>query len=440
MFSERISGERYYFIGVGGVSMSALALLLHDRGIAVRGSDCTESDRTRRLKERGIPVYIGEDEEITENCVVYSGAIGDGNSQLSRARRAGKRLISRAELLGNIAEEYPNVFSVAGCHGKTSTTAMLAHVLASAGKPFTCHVGGDDLDFGNYHLEGNEYFVTEACEFRRSFLSLHGGCALVLNVDLDHTDCYRDENEIFLAFSQFASQADKVVVNADDPRARTIRHDASFGLNEGDYRAVCLSSEAERYSFTVTEKGVPLVKVRLNVAGRVHVLNALAVFAAARLYGVTAEEIARGLENFRGVKRRFEKVGFFGGIPVVCDYAHHPREIAAVLDTAQKLCGGTVRLVFQPHTYTRTKDLMDDFAEVLKRAENPIVYKTYAAREAFDGAGSAYALVSRVPEAVYVQSAEQLKKRLSGALKSGDMILVLGAGDIYEIATGILDY
>ncbi len=436
MFFE---GKSFYFIGIGGVSMSALARLLRDRGCRVRGSDQRESAYTRVLRGEGIPVSIGEDEEIFEENVVFTGAVAEDHPQLSSARAAGKRLYPRAKLLGEVAGGFPHVVSVAGCHGKTSTSSMLAHILRAAEKPFTCHIGGEDPELTNYFSTGGEYFVTEACEFGRSFLSLKSEIGVILNTDLDHTDCYRDEDELFEAYLAFAGNSKKVVVCDDDLRARHIPHALSFGLGGGDIRAEDLKCVGEKYSFTVAERGIPLVRIRLNAVGKVMVTDALAAFAAARLLGLSAGEIKRGLENFYGVGRRFERVGTLGGVPVVCDYAHHPREIAAVMDTAQKMCFGTVRVVFQPHTYTRTRDFLPEFVEVLRAAENPIIYKTYAAREPFLPEGSAYTLVSRLPEAVYVQSPEQLKKRLLQYIEPDDLVLVLGAGDIYDIVKSISD-
>lgn len=419
--------------------MSALALLLHDRGVHVRGSDRVESDFTNMLKARGISVHIGESEEIYESTVVYTGAVDERNPQLAAAMRAGKRLIPRAELLGEVAKTFPRVLSVAGCHGKTSTSSMLAHIFEGGNRPYTCHIGGEDLKFGNYRRTGEEFFLTEACEFQRSFLSLHGEVALVLNTDRDHTDCYGSDEEISEAYARFASQSQKQVVNADDRYARKIPHTLSFGRYAGDIVAGRVYSDGEKYRFTVYEKSTPMVDIHLRVYGEIHVQNALAAYAAARLMGFSATEIKRGIESFEGVKRRFERMGTLSGVPVICDYAHHPKEIETTLKTAERICRGTVRLVFQPHTYTRTRDLMEDFVRVLKRAENPIVYKTYAAREEFDGSGSAYALVSRIPEAAYVQSPEQLKKRLLAEIKQDDLILVLGAGDIYSLVNNIPD-
>ncbi len=431
--------KSYYFIGIGGVSMSALAQLLHDSGASVRGSDLQEGAFTRKLRGAGIPVHIGSDEEITEDTVVYTGAVPESDPQLSAARAAGKRLVPRAQLLGEVADAFPHVISVAGCHGKTSTTSMLAHIFQTGGRPYTCHIGGEDLVLGNYHSTGGEYFLTEACEFQRSFLRLKSEIAVILNTDLDHTDCYHSEAELFEAYRDFARNASRLVVNADDVRARTLPHALSFGLYGGDIRAEGLRSVGEKYVFTVSEKGIPLVRVRLNAVGQVMVYDALAAFAAARLSGFSAEEIKAGLGQFRGVGRRFEAVGRICGAPVVCDYAHHPREIAAVLATARRICLGTVRVVFQPHTYTRTRDFMDEFVSVLRGTESPIIYRTYAAREPFDADGSAYTLVSKLPEGIYVQTPEQLRRRLSQLIEAEDLVLVLGAGDIFSVAKEILD-
>ncbi len=419
--------------------MSALAVHLLSRGYRVRGSDRAESKRIRYLRGLGIPVSIGEEEKISEQIVVYTGAVDRGQPQLKDAEKAGKRLISRAKLLGSVAEEFPHVVSVAGCHGKTSTTAMLAHIFEAAGKKFTCHIGGDDLTFGNYYHCGDDIFLTEACEYQRSFLSLKSSVAVILNIDKDHTDCYHNDQELIGAFCNFAENAEKTVVPASDVRLAGFPRTTDFG-GLGEYRMTELRVQNERYAFTVVEKGIPLVRVQLNVCGRVHAENALAAFACARFLGISAEDIKRGLESFRGVKRRFEEVGKIAGVPVICDYAHHPREISAVFETAKAVTEGTVRLVFQPHTYTRTRDLMRDFTDVLKCAENPIIYATYPARESYCYEGSAVALVSRVPEASYVSTPQEIRKRLiADGIKSGDLVLVLGAGDIYEKILSVLD-
>lgn len=437
-FSDFVHGGDWYFIGIGGVSMSALARILHRRGVRVRGSDRAENEFTKQLRACGIPVTIGAEEEITEPNVAYTGAVDETHPQLAGAIRAGKRLYPRAELLGRVAEEFPCVLSVAGCHGKTSTTSMLSHIFSENKRAFSCHIGGEDIGLGNCYSGGDEFFVTEACEFRRSFLSLKSTVAVILNTDRDHTDCYHDDEETFSAYRAFAERAEMVVVNAEE-RSRKIKHALSFGIHTGDICAADLRSDGEKYAFTVVEKGLSTVRIKLDVVGKFQVQNALACYAAARLCGFSSNEIKRGLESFRGVRRRFEQIGTLYGAPVICDYAHHPKEIEAVYRTACRLCDGTVRVVFQPHTFTRTRDLMREFRRALLPAENPVIYQTYSAREPYIQEGSAVALTSKLPEAVYVQSPAQLQKRLTEFLQNGDLVLVLGAGDIYETAKSIID-
>lgn len=419
-------------IGIGGISMSALALLVHDFKIPVRGCDDSENSLTEKLRANAIHVSIGRGETITEDTVVYTGAVIDEHPQLRAARQAGKRLLPRAEFLSLIAKEYPHVISIAGCHGKTTTTAMLSHVFLQNRKA-TCHIGGEDIEYSNYFSTGNEYFITEACEFQRSFLSLYSETAVILNTDYDHSDCYRTKSELIDAYRQFARQSKHVIVNADDSNARCIPHSISFGRYNGEIRASELSCDGARYSFVITEHDMPLVKIQLNVIGKMSVYHALATFSVARLYGITAEEIGAGLKTFYGVKRRFETIGCFHDVPVIADYAHHPREIAAAIRTAKRICNGRVQVVFQPHTYTRTRDFMNGFVSVLSSIERPIIYETYAAREAFMAEGSAYKLVSNLKNAVYVRTSEQLCKRLSEVTRQNDLILILGAGNIYDI-------
>ena len=240
MFSEMFPGG-VYFVGIGGVSMSALARLLHTHGVPVRGSDAQASALTARLEREGIPVHIGESEEISEDTVVCTGAVDGSHPQIGAAVRAGKRLLPRAELLGRIAVEFPQTVSFAGCHGKTTATSMLSHILRGR-MPFTCHIGGEDRELSNCYSDGGEVFVTEACEFQRSFLALKSSIAVILNTDLDHTDCYPSEEELLSAYRAFTERADQVIVNADDVRACSLPHVLSFGLHSGDIRACGLRS------------------------------------------------------------------------------------------------------------------------------------------------------------------------------------------------------
>lgn len=424
--------------------MSALAKLLHAYGYKVAGSDALRGEQTELLRRLGIQIYIGVDPLRGDLCeadtVVYTDAISAGNQELLAARRMGKRVLSRAELLGMICEEFPNVLAVAGSHGKTTCTSMCAHVFQYLKAPFTAHIGGEDILFGNLHLLGDEYFVTEACEYKKNLLKIPKDVAILLNIDKDHMECYRDEDDLIGCFRQYCENAKTAFVCADDEKCIKIGDYPSFGIHNpfADYRAVDLRANGERYTFTVEEYGKGICRVGLNAIGRCNVYNALAAFAAVRSYGYDGAQIAKGLETFTAVKRRFEKIGNYNGASFVCDYAHHPREISATVKTAQGIVKRNLYVVFQPHTYSRTKLLMTEFTDVLRPIKNLMVYKTYPAREKFDGAGSAERLAQTVGNCLYAHNVYALKAWLKSTVREGDVVLFLGAGDIYFVAQYLL--
>jgi UDP-N-acetylmuramate--alanine ligase len=423
-----------YFIGIGGVGMSALALHFHRLGYCVRGSDSQFSSTIAHLQMEGIQVFIGEDEYVYEDIVVYTAAISPKHKQLVQARQDEKRLFSRGQLLGLLAEKFPHVIGISGCHGKTTCTAMLAHVFSCAGKKFTCFIGGEYTTLSNDFNAGSECLILEACEYQRSFLYLVCECAVVLNIDLDHMDCYRSEGALISAFQTFVSRAEHTIMNAEDSRCGQISRTVDFGLLSGDYRAEIIAENEGMYTFQVIRNGVFCTTVCLSVCGKVNVYNALAAFAVADHYAIPPEVIARGLQQFQGVKRRFENIGAFRGSKVICDYAHHPQELYCTLQTARKICKGNIYTVFQPHTYSRTQNLFQEFVRVLFPLKDLIIYRTYAAREAYNDKASAKALASCLPNAIYVDDVVQLQalfERMN--LKDGDIVLVLGAGDIYDI-------
>lgn len=310
---------------------------------------------------------------------------------------------------------------------------MLSHIFSAAARPFTCHIGGYDRTFGNFATFGNEYFITEACEYKRNFLTIQSDCAILLNTDLDHTDYYRDKNDLLSAYSEFTQRAKHVIARIDDEGTEKINGATTFGFTQGDYHAANIRSKGERYSFTVVERSIPLTSLNLSIVGKVNVLNALAACAAARRYGISAHDVKKGIESFCGVQRRFELIGTHRKAEVYCDYAHHPREIAASIHTANQIKNGRLYVVFQPHTYSRTRDLMNDFISVLQPSRHVIIYETYSAREEMVAEGSARVLANGINGARYASSPEILMEYLSSA-KRGDVILFLGAGDIYEIA------
>lgn len=452
--SRRI--RKFYFIGIGGISMSALAKFLSACGYEVAGSDAQSGEQTEELSALGVRVTIGGqgkgicDFLKSADAVVYTDAIAGTDEELTFAKNVGKRIFRRAELLNIVCGGFAHVTAVAGSHGKTTCTAMCAHILKETGVAFAAHIGGEDSVFGNFYasesaklcdeFNDGSFFVTEACEYKKNLLKIDAEKAVLLNIDRDHMECYASVEELADTFGAYCRKAKTAFVCADDERCVRLGDFPSFGVENpsADYRAADLRQTGEKYAFTLKEYGKELCRVRLNAAGRCNVYNALAAFAVMRSYGFSEREICRGLENFTAVKRRFESIGKYAGAYFICDYAHHPREIAATIATAEKTCRGTLYVVFQPHTYSRTKLLMKDFVRVLRSVENLMIYKTYPAREYFDEEGSAYTLSRNVGGCLYAESVRELKTWLKSTLKAEDTVLFLGAGDIYYAARYLL--
>ena len=425
--------------------MSALAKLLLNFGLKVCGSDVQKSEQTDCLQKLGATIFQGSNgdrKEIAESdVVVYTDAISENDPELISAKIQGKKLYRRAEFLAEICKRYETVISVAGSHGKTTCTSMCAHVLRAASAPFTAHIGGEDGYFSNFHFAGRTYFLTEICEYKKNLLKAKSTIAVLLNVDNDHLDCYQSEQELSSAFSCYLKNAATAIVCADDVKSPKAKEYITFGIEGGagdngsvNYLAKDLCQVGEKYSFNVYENGKNLCRVRLNVVGRCHVYNALAACAAARQIGVSGREIAVGLSLFQGVKRRFERLGEYRGAEILCDYAHHPREIASTLQTFARVCKGNAYVIFQPHTYSRTKHLFQEFVSVFKNTKNLLIYKTYAAREKYDPVSNAKTLAENLPNSLYVESLREIKTYLDKTVKKGDCVLFLGAGDIYCVA------
>ena len=423
--------------------MSALALLLQDYGYQVSGSDAVKGEQTEKLLQKGVQVYFGEEEARTElreaDAIVYTDAISSEHKELSFAQKLGKQLYTRAELLAVICKEFPNVVAVAGSHGKTTCTSMCAHIFRGLDTPFTAHIGGEDAVLGNYFSSGGDYFLTEACEYKKNLLKLPTTVAVLLNIDKDHMECYEGEQDLEACFYQFCSHSDRAFVCGDDERCKRWVGFQTFAIDNplADYRAIDIRAVGERYAFTVEEYGKPLCRVRLNAVGRCNIYNALGAFAAARSFGFDGESIVKGLRNFTAVKRRFERIGIWRGVSFICDYAHHPREIISTVATAKGLAKRNLYVVFQPHTFSRTKLLMEDFVEALKPIKNLLLYKTYPAREFYDREGSAECLAERVG-CLYAGNIYALKTWIKSTVKEGDVLLFLGAGDIYYTAQYLL--
>ena len=419
--------------------MSALAKFFACNHCQVYGSDLVKNEQTEELISYGIKTYVGVDENrsVLQNvdAVVFTDAISADNVELKKAKELNKLIFSRAELLREVCRLFPEVITIAGSHGKTTCSAMCAHVLKTVGAKFTAHIGGNDKDFGNFCSYGREYFLTEACEYKRNILKLSPTRAVLLNIDFDHMECYNGIEDLTECFKRYAESAKIAVVCADDKRCEELGEYVTFAIDDeaADYRAIHLQSDKERYSFTVTEYGKELCRIKLQVVGKCNVYNALAAFAVMRSYGFNEKEIAKGLQSFTSIKRRFEKMGEYRGATLISDYAHHPREIVSTISTAKKICEGKLYVIFQPHTYSRTKLLINDFMEALCGIEHLIVYKTYAAREEYDEEGSAAFLAEKL-SCLYCDNVTSLKSWIKKTVREKDVLLFLGAGDIYYLA------
>lgn len=429
---------KVHFIGIGGVSMSSLAKYLLRAGFKVSGSDSVSSEYTDDLIKLGAKVFIGHDgKNLGEaDIVVYNSAIGEQNAELSLARSSGLFVISRAELLSMIAENFAQTVGVSGCHGKTTVTCMLAHIYKCAGERFTAHIGGKDRSLGNFYYTGNNTLISEVCEFKKNidlFTPTYGIC---LNTDLDHLDSYEGEEDLKNSYFSFLKRAKRAVIFQGDKNLKTYdgQNAVTFGWDENaDYYPVSVEEEGGKYAFTLMKRGEKCFTVKLGVYGRHNVINAVAAAACAFEGGVSSEAIKKGLAKFTGTERRFEKIGKIDGATVVADYAHHPEEIAAAINTAKSLTKGRTVVVFQPHTYSRTLFLKDKFIEVLSGVEDLILYKTYPAREEYIYGGSAYDLyVSLSKRGFYAADPDALMGIIRARVRKNDLVLVLGAGDIYE--------
>lgn len=366
------------------------------------------------------------------NLVVFTGAISADNPELSAARENGVPTIERSEYLAAIAASFGRVIAIAGSHGKTTATALTAAATACLNP--TVHIGGEYAGG-----DGNEYFITEACEFRRSFLMLAPDVGVILNADLDHTDCYKTEAEAVEAFLAFGRRCRKLCVNGDDPRLGIDHPDKiTFGMGENcDVRAVGLCADGEnRYSFSLFCLGMNMGRLELSLVGRHNVYNALAAASVALGEGVSMSEIARAFVGFKGVARRMETLGYVRGARVIADYAHHPTEIRALIASLRPRA--RLIVVFEPHTYSRTRDLFDKFATCFRGADEVVFLPVFAAREKTGEVTSVdlYNAVSKIMPARYFGSYAEAENYLFGEVGEGDIVVFAGAGTIYSAAAG----
>lgn len=413
--------------------MSGLAKYLLGLGKIIGGSDISANEFTDELANSGVKIDLGNFPDDIENydAVIYTDAINDENARLKKAVSLSKPTITRGRFLYEISRNFKTVIAVSGCHGKTTCTAMLTHIFAATDKKFASHIGGKDLTFSNFYCCGYDFFITEACEYKKNFLHLKPDIAVILNSDADHIECYGSEEALREAYLNFAGSASQTIsLYGDLPEVGGI----CFGFDKSaDYFATDIKTNDGICTFTIHEKDRKLGDITLNVFGKHNVLNALAATAVARCLDMPFEQIKEGLNSFTGVERRFEKLAQLNEVVYYADYAHHPNELRASLKTVRKISNGKLFVVFQPHTYSRTKLLFDEFIKVLSPLNELLIYKTYAAREYYDDEGSALTLSQHVRKSRYGDCPEDIIDFVSKA-KDGDTVLFLGAGDIYFIA------
>ncbi len=448
--------EHIYFIGIGGISMSGLAEILASRGHQVSGTDVKETAVTKHLQSLGIHINFGHRaENITDDItlVVYTAAIHDDNPELRAAHEKGIRIMDRAHLLGQIMDEYHNSVAVSGTHGKTTTTSMVSEILLAAEKDPTITVGGILPTIGsNLRIGNSPYFVAEACEYFDSFLQFNPFIAIILNVESDHLDYFKTLENIRRSFHAFAQRVpDKGLLvisekidNVEELTDGLTCHVETFGLSEkANWRAENIVHEADgRNSFDIYHNSAFFTTIHLHIPGEHNITNALAAIAASAFLGAAPEDCVKGLHHYTGTERRFQLKGKKDGITVIDDYAHHPTEIKAALAAAQNVQHNTTWCVFQPHTFSRTRFLFDEFGEAFGDADEIIIADIFAARETDDGTVSAAQLADRIAQtgksARYVGDFAAIEAYLREHCKSGDLLMTVGAGDVYKIGENFL--
>ena len=452
--------QRIHFVGIGGIGMSGIAEVLLNLGYKVSGSDLRESSVTQRLASLGAIIFIGHRaENVTgSEAVVTTSAVTRDNPEIQAARAQHIPVIPRAEMLAELMRLKYGI-AIAGMHGKTTTTSMVAAVLAAGGLDPTVVVGGRvDAMGSNARLGKSQYLVAEADESDRSFLKLSPILSIVTNVDREHMDCYRDMDDVEQAFVDFMNRVPfygAVIACRDDERLRNLlprleRRVITYGAgNDCDFRVrvledVCRSEDGRpRSRFEVVNGGKKVGEFDLHVPGHHNVLNATAAVAAGVGLDIPADKIADALAQFRGVDRRFQLKGKIGGVSVVDDYGHHPTEIRATLAAARQCGFVKIHVIFQPHRYTRTRDLTDEFATAFGEADTLQLLDIYAASEEPIPGVTAERLATRISssgtQAEYVSSFADAASHAAANAKSGDLVLTLGAGSVYQIGPIVLE-
>lgn len=450
--------KKIHCIGIGGIGLSAIAEILLSRGYEVSGSDMKESAETVRLASKGARVFIGHRAENADEAdlLVFSAAVGQDNPEMKRAEERGIPILSRAQMLGLLMQEYENSIAVSGTHGKTTTTSMVSLILDRAKLEPTILVGGNLAEIGgNVKVGHSRYFITEACEYMDSFLSLKPKIEIILNIDSDHLDYFKDIDHIVSSFDKFAHlvPASGTIIAYDanpfvNQVIRNLDNVVTFGLSENcDYYAANIQFNEEGMpAFDVCHDGQLLSRVQLAVPGEHNILNALAAFTCACALGVEPQLTKETLEHYHGTQRRFDIVGTTAkGVKIVDDYAHHPTEIKATLSASENVPHNKLWCIFQPHTYTRTIALFDEFAEAFEKADKLILAEIYAAREKNIYKISSAQLAEKIKEThphkevLFMEDFAAIADYVDDQAQPGDMVITMGAGDIYKVGEMLLE-
>ena len=439
-------GTHAHLVGIGGVSMRPLGLVLRARGLVITGSDMNRSAATDELEAQGIPVAIGHRPENIEGAalLIRTAAAHDDNPEIAAARAKGIPVFERAEAWGILMRGYANAICISGTHGKTTTTSMITQIFMEAQRDPTVMIGGTlPLIHASHRVGHGDTIILESCEYCNSFLNFYPTVALILNIEADHLDFFKDLADIqhsFRAFAQLVPETGYIIANGDD--ANTLKAlegltYRTFGMGE-ENRVHGTNFSEDWREFDVICDGKPYAHISLSVVGRHNAMNALAACSAAYFAGIPGDAAARALHHFTGAGRRMEFKGSYHGADIYDDYAHHPGELHALLTAAKSLNYRRILCAFQPHTYTRTKVLFSDFVRELKAVDVPILTDIFAARESNIVGVSSKMFADAIPGAVYCPSLPEVTAYLREHAQEGDLILTVGAGDIYKAGDALL--
>ena len=437
-------GRRVHLVGIGGVSMRPLGLVLRGMGMEVTGSDMSVTASTQELVAKGITVHIGHQEENIRGaeCVIRTAAVHNDNPEIAAARSAGIPVFERAQAWGVIMRAYKNAICVSGTHGKTTTTSMLAHILMAGELDPTVMIGGYlPLLHAGHRVGNGDTILLESCEYCDSFLNFAPTLAVILNIEADHLDYFKDLADVEKSFREFAClSANGIIANGDDPHVMETLEGlsyVSFGLGK-ENRVTAANMSADWKHFDVICDGKHYCHLDLQVLGRHNALNALAAAGAAWMLGISGDAVSSGLETFFGAERRLQYKGKFNGADIYDDYAHHPDELSATIEAVRTMGYNRMIVAFQPHTYTRTKALFSEFVEQLRKPDLVVLAEIYAAREQNLLGISSMDLQKEIPDSVYCQTLPEITEYLRNIIGNGDVVLTVGAGDIFRVGDALI--